>query len=111
MILRSQNQQFFFKDQRGLPNLIYRTPHNVVRELPTGKGVADLIYLPKKGVNKPALLIELKFDKSAQTAITQIKEKNYLQFFKDYKGEVLLVGINYSKDTKTHQCIIEKAQI
>ena len=85
--------------------------YNVVRELPTGKGYADLVYLPKPGVNKPALLIELKFDKSAQTAITQIKEKNYLQFFKDYKGEVLLVGINYSKDTKTHQCIIEKAQI
>ena len=85
--------------------------YNVVRELPTGKGYADLVYLPKSGVNKPALLIELKFDKSAQTAITQIKEKNYLQFFKDYKGEVLLVGINYSKDTKTHQCIIEKAQI
>ena len=85
--------------------------YNVVRELPTGKGYADLVYLPKPGVNKPALLIELKFDKSAQTAITQIKEKNYLQFFKDYKGEVLLVVINYSKDTKTHQCIIEKAQI
>ena len=85
--------------------------YNVVRELPTGKGYADLVYLPKPGVNKPALLIELKYDKSAQTAITQIKEKNYLQFFKDYKGEVLLVGINYSKDTKTHQCIIEKAQI
>ena len=85
--------------------------YNVVRELPTGKGYADLVYLPKSGVNKPALLIELKFDKSAQTAITQIKEKNYLQFFKDYKGEVLLVGINYSKGTKTHQCIIERAQI
>ena len=85
--------------------------YNVVRELPTGKGYADLVYLPKSGVNKPALLIELKYDKSAQTAITQIKEKNYLQFFKDYKGEVLLVGINYSKDTKTHQCIIERAQI
>ena len=85
--------------------------YNVVRELPTGKGYADLVYLPKPGVNKPALLIELKFDKSAQTAITQIREKNYLQFFKDYKGEVLLVGINYSKDTKTHQCIIEKAKI
>ena len=84
--------------------------YNVVRELPTGKGYADLVYLPKSGVNKPALLIELKFDKSALTAITQIKEKNYLQFFKDYKGEVLLVGINYSKDTKTHQCIIERAQ-
>ena len=85
--------------------------YNVVRELPTGKGFADLVYLPKLGVNKPALLIELKYDKSAETAITQIKEKNYLQFFKDYKGEVLLVGINYSKDTKTHQCIIERAQI
>ena len=85
--------------------------YNVVRELPTGKGYADLVYLPKPGVNKPALLIELKFDKSALTAVTQIKEKNYLQFFKDYKGEVLLVGINYSKDTKTHQCIIEKASI
>uniref|UniRef100_UPI00402AF395 AAA family ATPase n=1 Tax=Succinivibrio sp. TaxID=2053619 RepID=UPI00402AF395 len=85
--------------------------YNVVRELPTGKGYADLVYLPKPGVNKPALLIELKYDKSAQTAITQIKEKNYLQFFKDYKGEVLLVGINYSKDTKTHQCIIERAKL
>ena len=85
--------------------------YNVVRKLPTGKGYADLVYLPKPGVNKPALLIELKFDKSAQTAITQIKEKNYLQFFKDYKGEVLLVGINYSKGTKTHQCIIERTQI
>ena len=85
--------------------------YNVVRELPTGKGFADLVYLPKSGVNKPALLIELKFYKSAQSAITQIKEKNYLQFFKDYKGEVLLVGINYSKDTKTHQCIIERAKL
>ena len=85
--------------------------YNVIRELPTGKGYANLVYLPKPGVNKPALLIELKYDKSAQSAITQIKEKNYLQFFKDYKGEVLLVGINYSKDTKTHQCIIEKAVI
>ena len=85
--------------------------YNVVRELPTGKDYADLVYLPKPGVNKPALLIELKFDKSALTAITQIKEKNYLQFFKDYKGEVLLVGINYSKDTKTHQCIIEMAKL
>ena len=62
-------------------------------------------------VHEEPLLIELKFDKSALTAITQIKEKNYLQFFKDYKGEVLLVGINYSKDTKTHQCIIERAKL
>ena len=85
--------------------------YNVVRELPTGKGFADLVYLPKPGVNKPALLMELKFDKTAESAITQIKEKNYIEFFKGYKGEVLLVGINYSKDTKTHHCVIEKALI
>ena len=59
-------------------------------------------------LKKSKVLIELKYDKSAESAITQIKEKNYLQLFKAYKGEVLLVGINYSKDTKTHQCIIEK---
>ena len=61
-------------------------------------------------LKKSKVLIELKYDKSAESAITQIKEKNYLQLFKAYKGEVLLVGINYSKDTKTHQCIIERAQ-
>ena len=61
-------------------------------------------------LKKSKVLIELKYDKSEESAITQIKEKNYLQLFKAYKGEVLLVGINYSKDTKTHQCIIERAQ-
>ena len=61
-------------------------------------------------LKKSKVLIELKYDKSAESAITQIKEKNYLQLFKAYKGEVLLVGINYSKDTKTHQCIIERSQ-
>ena len=61
-------------------------------------------------LKKSKVLIELKYDKSAESAITQIKEKNYLQLFKAYKGEVLIVGINYSKDTKTHQCIIERAQ-
>ena len=61
-------------------------------------------------LKKSKVLIELKYDKSAESAITQIKENNYLQLFKAYKGEVLLVGINYSKDTKTHQCIIERAQ-
>ncbi len=82
--------------------------YNVIRELPAGKGFADLVYLPKQGVNRPALLMELKYDKTAQSAISQIKEKNYTQFFRDYRGEVLLVGINYDRESKTHQCIIEK---
>jgi predicted negative regulator of RcsB-dependent stress response len=67
-----------------------------------------MVFLPKQGVEKPALLVELKYDKSAQTAIDQIKQKNYGRIFQDYKGEVLVVGINYDKNTKEHQCIIEK---
>ena len=85
--------------------------YNVHRELPAGKGFADMVFLPKQGVEKPALLVELKYDnKSAQTAIDQIKQKNYGRIFRDYKGEVLVVGINYDKDTKEHQCVIEKMQ-
>ena len=84
--------------------------YNVHRELPAGKGFADMVFLPKQGVDRPALLVELKYDKSAQTAIDQIKQKNYGRIFRDYKGEVLVVGINYDKDTKEHQCFIEKMQ-
>jgi len=82
--------------------------YNVHRELPAGKGFADMVYLPKQGIDKPALLVELKYDKTAQTAIDQIKQKNYGRIFRNYKGEVLLVGINYDKETKEHQCLIEK---
>ena len=67
-----------------------------------------MVYLPKQGIDKPALLVELKYDKSAQTAIDQIKQKNYGRIFRDYKGDVLLVGINYDKESKEHQCLIEK---
>ncbi|WP_406019026.1 PD-(D/E)XK nuclease domain-containing protein, partial [Succinivibrio sp.] len=82
--------------------------YTVHRELPAGKGFADMVYLPKAGIDKPALLVELKYDKTAETAIDQIKKKNYGRIFRDYTGDVLLVGINYDKDTKEHQCNIEK---
>ena len=64
----------------------------------------DILFLPNRFTDKPALLIELKWDKSAEKAITQIKEKNYTQLVKKlgYDGEVLLVGINYSTKTKKH---------
>ncbi|MDD6456532.1 MAG: PD-(D/E)XK nuclease domain-containing protein, partial [Lachnospiraceae bacterium] len=83
--------------------------YSMIRELPTGKGFADIVFLPKKYSDKPALLVELKCGASAEGAIAQIHEKNYVSSLKDYKGNLLLVGINYDKKTKTHQCIIEKA--
>lgn len=84
-----------------------------IRELPTGKGFADFIYLPKdKYVNTyPALVIELKYDKNAVSAIKQIKDKNYPKAIEEYTGNILLVGINYNKDSKKHTCIIEDYKI
>lgn len=79
-----------------------------IRELPTGKGFADIVYLPKKHSDKPAMLIELKYNKSAEGAIAQIKEKNYVESLKEYHGNLLLVGINYDKTSKKHECAIEK---
>lgn len=81
----------------------------LIREFPTGKGFADIVFLPRKGVNKPALIIELKWDASADGAISQIHQKKYVQALEGYEGEVLLVGINYDKKTKRHQCRIEMA--
>ena len=68
-----------------------------------------MVFKPRKNVDKPALVIELKMDKSAETAISQIKRKNYPVSVADYAGNILLVGINYDKKTKQHTCIIEKA--
>ena len=80
-----------------------------VRELPSGKGYADLVFLPKREYSDiPALVVELKWNESANTAITQIKERKYTETLKGYTGEILCVGISYDKKKKKHQCIIEK---
>ena len=81
-----------------------------VRELPTGRGFADFVYIPKPIYREdyPALVVELKWNKSAATALQQIKEKRYTESLRDYAGDILLVGINYDKKTKEHTCSIEK---
>lgn len=81
-----------------------------IRELPTGKGFADFVYLPKpKYLSKyPALVVELKWNKSANSTIDQIREKRYPDAIKEYTGSILLVGINYDKKTKKHECLIEE---
>ena len=78
------------------------------RELPAGKGFADLVFKPRKNCNSPALIVELKYDKSADSAIEQIKNKQYTDCLNDYYGDILLVGINYDKESKKHSCKIEK---
>ena len=61
-------------------------------------------YLP----NIPAMVIELKHNKSAESAIKQIKEKNYCQALSQYHGDLLFVGISYDENTKEHTCKIER---
>lgn len=70
-----------------------------------------MVFIPrKKFPDKPALVVELKWDKSAKGAISQIKEKQYIEALKDYSGNLLLAGINYDKKTKKHTCVIEKVK-
>ena len=81
-----------------------------IRELPTGRGFADYVFIPKPEYigEFPALLIELKWNKQAKTALQQIKDKKYVQSILNYTGDILLVGINYDKKSKKHDCVIEK---
>ena len=86
-----------------------REYYTIVRELPTGKGYADICFIPRKlYADKPAVVIELKWDKSAEGAIAQIKNKEYVEALKDYHGNLLLAGINYDKKEKEHTCVIEQ---
>ena len=86
-----------------------RNFYTVHRELAGGKGFADLVFIPRSQFpDKPALIVELKWDKSAAGAIQQIKEKKYFQSLENYHGNMLLVGINYNKRSKVHTCVIEQ---
>ena len=85
-----------------------RNEYVIHREYATGKGYADLIMIPRRNVSKPAIVIELKFNHSADTALDQIKRKDYPAKLAEYTGDILLVGINYDKETKLHTCKIER---
>ena len=84
-----------------------RKEYIIHRELATGKGFADIAFIPRKNTGKPAMVIELKWNKSADTAIEQIKRRQYSDKISEYSGDILLVGINYDTETKKHECIIE----
>lgn len=94
----------------GLAYYSARKDYRLIREFPTGKGFADVVFLPLPHTDKPALVVELKYDKNAETAIKQIRERRYTQALEGYSGDIMLVGINYDKDKKTHSCVIEKTE-
>ncbi|MDE6620230.1 MAG: ATP-binding protein [Lachnospiraceae bacterium] len=94
----------------GLAYYSARKDYRLIREFPTGKGFADVVFLPLPHTSRPALVVELKYDRKVTAAIQQIKDRHYTQALENYAGEIVLVGISYNKDNleKPHSCVIEK---
>lgn len=87
-----------------------RENYDIIQEMPSGDGFADILFVPKPFVDAtafPPMVVELKWNGSAQSAIEQIKSKHYPDALSNYQ-EALLVGVNYDKDSKKHECVIEK---
>ncbi len=85
-----------------------RNDYVIHRELPTGKGFADLVLLPRKNVDSPAIVLELKYNCDADSAINQILRRQYPAKVAQHTGDLLLVGINYDREKKTHECHIQR---
>jgi len=85
-----------------------RNKFQIFRELPSGKGFADLVLLPYRNIELPAIVLELKYNKNVYSAIEQIKRQEYVAILSHYVGEVVLVGVNYDKKSKKHECSIER---
>lgn len=84
-----------------------RNDYVMHRELASGKGFADIVLIPRKNVDSPAIVIELKVDKDADSALDQIRRKEYPAKVAEYAGNLLLVGVSYDRETKQHSCRIE----
>lgn len=82
-----------------------------VEEMPTGHGIADVVFMPKRRSTLPAMIVELKWNKDAEGAIKQIKDRDYPKVLTNYGGDIVLVGINYDEDEKEHTCIIERVKM
>ena len=96
----------------GLAYYSARKDYMLIREFPAGKGFADVVFLPLSSAGRPALVIELKYDKTGDAAIRQIKDRKYPRALEGYAGEILLVGINYDREDKNkpHSCVIERVE-
>ena len=94
----------------GLAYYSARKDYKIIREFPTGKGFADIVFLPLPHTSKPALVVELKYDKTVETVLQQIRDRQYTQALEGYSGEILLVGISYNKENKDkpHSCVIQR---
>lgn len=111
-----ETDPLFYNNEQSLRSVIklaffaYKDKYTQLEELSAGNGYADIVYLPKKNSNYPILVVELKWDESAETALNQIRNRKYPDKLKDRGEDILLVGISYDKDDKEkkHHCKIER---
>lgn len=116
--VHEEESSLYYNNEQALRSVIkrayfsYGDEYVMFEELPAGAGCADVVYLPKAGSALPVLIIELKWNQSAETALDQIRDRRYPEAFKGYGGDILLVGISYDKEApagkRRHQCRIER---
>ncbi len=116
--IHEEEAPLYYNNEQALRSVIkrayfsYGDEYLMFEELPAGSGYADIVYLPKKRSMLPILVVELKWNQSADGAIAQIKNRRYPEAVKGYGGEILLVGINYDRNApagkRKHQCRIER---
>ena len=105
--IRSYNNEYALQSAIYLAYIYALNKYTVFREVTAGKGFADMVYIPFVP-DFPALIIELKRNDSADSAIDQIQRKEYFRSLDNYSGEILFVGINYDEKKKKHTCNIER---
>ncbi len=87
-----------------------KADYTIVREMPAGRGYADVAFIPVvPSPNRPAILVELKWNKAVTAAMEQISLKRYANALAHYRGNIILVAVTYDSKTKTHVCKIEKS--
>ena len=116
--VHEEESPLYYNNEQALRSVIkrayfsYGDEYVMFEELPAGSGYADVVYLPKKNSPLPVLVIELKWKKSVDSALDQIRDRRYPEAVKDYGSDILLVGISYDKDApageRKHRCRIEK---
>ncbi len=105
----------FYNDEQALRAVVKSAyiaaadHYATIEELPSGRGLADVVYLPKRGDPSPALLVELKWDRAPEAAIAQARNRDYPAVLRGWGGPILLVGITYDRKSKRHVCRIEEA--
>jgi len=87
-----------------------RDNYTILKESSVSTGRADVAFIPKD-YNHIPMIVELKQNGTAETALEQIESKKYINIFDGYHGKVLFVGINYESKTLCHDSKIEYVEI